>query len=361
MGQATITHAEVSFLAHTLDKPMGGSGVSQVDLILADIGTSDGARGVGFSYVIAGGGRFVAERAAALADRFLHGQPLAPAPAHWRDISKSFNRTGPGVNLVALAALDLALWDLDARRRDVPLATALGGEARSVPVYGSGGFAPAMAPAAAAEQAVAHVEAGFKGVKPRVGGVPADAAMIRAVCDVVGDKAWVMADMNEKGDPSRAQWFCRLAAEHGLRFVEEPLPAGDMTAYRRLSANVSVALATGEHHQGVGAFSALLTDNIAGIVQPDLAMVGGLTPALKIVHLAEALGAEVMPHFLPSLFVHLAAVSPAVTMLEDFPLLEPLFGEHAAVRDGMIKPDASKAGHGIRLAPALLKNATVLA
>jgi L-alanine-DL-glutamate epimerase-like enolase superfamily enzyme len=85
-------------------------------------------------------------------------------------------------------------------------------------------------------------------------------------------------------------------------------------------------------------------------MQPDLAAIGGLTPALRTAHLAEATGAEIAPHFLPGLFVHLAAAAPNVTWLEEFPLLEPLFdGWPAVSADGMMT-SRDVPGHGLRRA-----------
>jgi L-alanine-DL-glutamate epimerase-like enolase superfamily enzyme len=86
-----------------------------------------------------------------------------------------------------------------------------------------------------------------------------------------------------------------------------------------------VAIATGEHLQGLDEATPFLAEGLCGVFQPDLAMMGGLTECLRVARMAEGLGVEVSPHFLPNLFVHLAAAAPNVTWLEDFPLLEPLF------------------------------------
>lgn len=95
-----------------------------------------------------------------------------------------------------------------------------------------------------------------------------------------------------------------------------------------------------------------LKDGICGVIQPDLAMMGGLTETLRLCRLAEAFGVEVMPHFLPGLFAHLAAAAPNVTWLEDFPLLEPLLdGVPEADSNGMVTAGAAP-GHGLSLSAA---------
>jgi L-alanine-DL-glutamate epimerase-like enolase superfamily enzyme len=101
------------------------------------------------------------------------------------------------------------------------------------------------------------------------------------------------------------------------------LPAADTEGYRRLRGPCAVA--TGEHLQGLEQFRPFIAEGLCAVIQPDLAMAGGLTRSLRVARLAEAFGVEVSPHFLPGLYCHLAAASSSVTRLEDFPLLEPLF------------------------------------
>jgi len=345
-----IAECAVDLITYRLDRPMGGSGVSEVDLLIAELKDDHDATGFGFSYVIAGGGAPLAPLCRSMADRFLLDKPVAPPQATWRTIAKSFNRTGSGWNMLALAALDVALWDLTAKRAGVPMGVAMGGVLRAVPVYASGPFQPGMAPAAAADAALAAVEAGFRGVKPRVGAVPQDDALIAAVTGALPADRFLMLDVNEKGDLARARRLLEVARDHGVLFVEEPLPASDLGGFRRLADGASVTVATGEHLQTLAAFEPYVADRLAGILQPDLAMIGGLTPSLALAEVAAFHGLGVAPHFLPGLFVHLAAAAPAVTWLEDFALLEPMFdGMPAMAPDGTMSVDAATAGHGLSL------------
>ncbi len=345
-----LTDCTVDLITYRLDRPMGGSGVSEVDLLIAHLTDQDGATGFGFSYVIAGGGAPLAPLCRALADRFLVGKPVPAPQAAWQAIAKSFNRTGSGWNMLALAALDVALWDLTARRAGMSLGVAMGGAPRAVPVYASGPFQPGMAPAAAVDAALAAVETGFRGVKPRVAAMPADDAMIAAVTGALPADRSLMLDVNEKGDLARARRLLEVARDHGVLFVEEPLPAADLGGFRRLADGAAVTIATGEHLQTLAAFEPYVADRLVGVLQPDLAMVGGLTPSLALTEVAAFHGLGVAPHFLPGLFVHLAAAAPAVTWLEDFALLEPLFdGLPAMAADGTMTIDPGTAGHGLSL------------
>jgi L-alanine-DL-glutamate epimerase-like enolase superfamily enzyme len=108
-------------------------------------------------------------------------------------------------------------------------------------------------------------------------------------------------------------------------------------------------VAAGEHLQGRAAFLPFLSERLVGLIQPDLAMAGGLTRILEIAVLAEAFDIAVSPHFLPGLFVHLGAASSAVTWLEEFRLLEPLFeGWPELEKSGQLAP-RDIPGHGISL------------
>ncbi len=126
------------------------------------------------------------------------------------------------------------------------------------------------------------------------------------------------------------------------------MPAYALEGYRRLTSS-GAAIATGEHLQMRASFLPFISERIAAVIQPDLAMVGGLTPVLELSALAEAFDATVSPHFLPGLFAHVAAAAPSVRWLEEFPLLEPLFdGWPVIARDGTMTASASP-GHGLTL------------
>jgi L-alanine-DL-glutamate epimerase-like enolase superfamily enzyme len=331
-----IAHATASLLTYRLDAPVGGSGVASVDLVIVDLADSDGATGLGFTYVLGGGGAATVLAAAReQIERHVRHQPVIPPASLWRRIAAGFNRTGGGPNMLALAAIDVAAWDLEARRRGVPLGVAMGGVSRAVPVYGSGGFTASQQPAEAAAVAAQHAARGLRAVKPRVRGARSDAALLEAVRAAVPDHVHVMADANEKCDLASAHRLLACASDLGVLFVEEPLPSTAVHGYRAIAVSGGAPVATGEHLQGRSAFLPFITERLAAVVQPDLAMAGGLTPMLEVAAIAGAFDLAVSPHFLPGLFAHLAAAVPAVTWLEDFPLLEPLF-------DGW--PDVSPAG-----------------
>lgn len=336
-------------IEYPLPGTVGGSGVAKVDVITCQIHAQGGLSGFGFSYAIGGRGYASAVAGQALAKEVLDGQAIPHPETAWAKVRRLCNRTGMGPNYVGYAAADVALWDLYAKLLNLPLAGAMGGAARAVPVYGSGGYKPGQPAELVTEQVEQHLAQGFGAIKLRLAGNPSDQPILHAAADALGAKGWLMADLNEKTSLPQARYVLDQVQAHGGLFVEEPLPSTNIAGYRALRESHGGMVATGEHFQGLEQARGFIADGLCATIQPDLAMIGGLTETLRILRVAEAFGCELTPHFLPGLFVHLAATSPALTWLEDFPLLEPLFdGWPSLAADGTLSPD-DRPGHGLSL------------
>ncbi|WP_077001963.1 mandelate racemase/muconate lactonizing enzyme family protein [Variovorax sp. KK3] len=321
---SAVRSATAELWRYRLDKPVGGSGVGAVDLVVVELEDADGHTGTGFGYVLGGGAAPAVVAARAQLERFVVDHaPLHPE-ALSRAVLRSFNRTGGGAGMIGLAAIDLAAWDLHARRLGVPVGMAMGGADRAVPVYGSGGYHGGQSLESALACAAQHRAQGFQAVKLRVGGGLRDLALIEGVAGRIGRETALMIDANEKCSPTTARRLMAVAREAGVLFVEEPLPANDTAGYAQLMRD-GAAVATGEHLQGIAEWGPFLRERLCDVIQPDLAMMGGLSECLRLARMAELFGIEVAPHFLPGVFIHLAAAMPNVSWLEDFPLLEPLF------------------------------------
>jgi L-alanine-DL-glutamate epimerase-like enolase superfamily enzyme len=342
-----IVRGTAQFLRFPLARATGGSGVTSVEVVAVDLDAGDGTTGTGFTYCLRGGGGVVLAAARDLLDQAIIGQSAEAPAALWRRMAATLNRLGRGAHYLAIAAIDLAVWDLHAKQRALPLGIALGGAAGSFPVYGSGGYTPNQAPEDAARQAKAHVEAGFKAVKLRLAGDRSDIARMRAVRDALPPGVDLMVDANEKCDLARAQWLASVCAEFGVLWLEEPLPAGQVEAHLALARTSPVPIASGEHWQGSIEARPFIAGGACAVFQPDLAAMGGITECLRAAQLAEQFGVSVAPHFLPALFVHLAAAAPNVTWLEDFPLLEPLFTTEAATDKAGRMALPATPGHGL--------------
>ncbi len=344
--------AETELWRYPLSGPTGGSGMTAVDVIVVTLVDSQGRSGMGFSYVLGGaGGAVVRAMAADLLARFVAGQDCIPPQALWRRLAGALNRLGRGTGYLAVAAIDVAAWDLHAKALGMPLYAALGGTARAVPVYGSGGFRPDQDPQEALERALAHVARGCKAVKLRLAGDRGDAARMRTVADGLPAGIDVMVDANERCDLTRARWLANRCGEIGALFFEEPLPADALDGYAALAAASPVPIATGEHLQGVVELAPYFAARACAVIQPDIAMMGGMSECLRAGQFAACHDVAVSPHFLPALFVHLACALPNVAWLEDFPLLEPLFDDPVAMDGAAMITPREVPGHGISWAP----------
>ncbi|NKB20861.1 MAG: hypothetical protein GKS01_10220 [Alphaproteobacteria bacterium] len=350
MTSVTISKATAELWRYPLPGVTGGSGITEVDVIAVSLEASTGETGMGFSYVLGGGGETVAATAVRMLERFVDGEQQIPPAALWQRLAGSLNRLGRGTGYVAIGAIDLAAWDLWAKCQGVTLAEALGGVPKPIKVYGSGGFGPTQAPEEAVKQALRYADQGCTAVKLRFAGNAADIDRLQAVVEALPSGVAVMGDANEKCDLVTARWLANACADYNLMWLEEPLPATDIAGYASLAQQSPVALATGEHHQGLVELAPFLEAKSCAVVQPDLAMIGGITEAMRVATVAGHYGVGVAPHFLPALFVHLAAAAPSVTWLEHFPLLEPLFDNPVDLdENGTISPP-TEPGHGLRWA-----------
>ena len=350
-GAKRYVRAEAELWRYPLAGPTGGSGITAVDVIVVSLEDSEGETGLGFSYVLGGGGAVVKEAAADLLSRFVADRDCVPPEALWRRLAASLNRVGRGIGYVAIAAIDVAAWDLHARSAGVPLYTALGGAPRTVPVYGSGGFRPDQEPDAAVAQALAYAARGCKAVKLRVAGNRADVARMRAVADALPEDVDLMVDANERCDLARAVWLANECVAVNALWLEEPLPADALHGYATLASRSPVPIATGEHLQGAVELKPYFSAGACAVLQPDLAMMGGIGECLRAARIAEYHDVSVSPHFLPALFVHLACALPNVRWLEDFPLLEPLFDAPLAMDENGTMTPGDAPGHGLAWAP----------
>jgi L-alanine-DL-glutamate epimerase-like enolase superfamily enzyme len=351
--RARITESSAELWRYELPTPIGGSGTTVVDIVVVTMRDADGTDGMGWSYVMGGGGEPVCALARSMLARFVADQPAMAPQALWRRCAGSLNRLGRGAGYLALCAIDICAWDLHARAMDLPLGIAMGGAARTMPLYGSGGLWPFMAPDEAADRVRQYVARGIRGVKMRVAGTHADLARMAAVYDALPDNVHLMADANERCDLLRARWLAAACAEHEMLWLEEPLPAYDYAGFAQLAPTSPVAIATGEHLQGCAEFQPLFAAKGCALAQPDPAMMGGITECLRLATVAEHFGVVVAPHFNPALFIHVAAAAPAMQWLEDFPVLEPLFDDPPTWDKNGDFAMPTGPGHSIRFQPGV--------
>lgn len=287
-------------------------------VIVTEIQTNDGAAGRGFSWTPTIGPQAVQ----ALLDYdiapFITGMEACPEGV-WDLLWKRLHEAGGGgLTTIAMAGVDLALWDLQARRAGSSVTALLGQRQDAVETYGSG-----VNLHYSLDELVAQVErwvaAGHRAVKVKVGkpDVREDAERLAAVRSVLGPDRKLMIDANQRWDLPATFRALDVLGEYGLEWLEEPLRADDLWAYRRLRKQSPVPIALGENLHTVYRFRDFIEAEAVDIIQPNIVRVGGITPFRRIVELARTHSIRVMPHLLPELSGQLALTLAEPTLVED--------------------------------------------
>ena len=314
--------------------------VTQETLLLT-LRCSDGHEGTGYAYTIGTGGSSVlALLHDHLAPRLLGRNPLL-VEAIWKDLFFHTHATAVGaITSLALACVDTALWDWRARCQGLPLWQLLGGAQARVPVYTTeGGWLHLSAPELV-EQTLQAKAQGFKGAKIKIGRprLAEDVARLAAVRAAVGPDFDIMTDANQGFHRPEAVRRAAAFAPFDLAWLEEPLPAEDVSGHRQLREHTTIPVAVGESIYHLGQFREYLEQGACSIVQPDVARIGGITPWIKVAHLAEAFDVPVCPHFLMELHVSLCAAVPNAAWVEFIPQLDDITCSRIRVEGGYAYP-----------------------
>ncbi len=313
------------------------------------ITTDDGLTGTGYSYTIGtGGSSVVALIKDHLAPRLIGRDPFE-TEAIWKSLFFATHATAVGaITSLALCAIDMALWDIRCLAAKRPLWKEAGGAQASVPLYSTEGGWLHVETKALVEDALAVKAQGFGGTKIKIGRphVSEDIARLSAVREAVGPGFEIMTDANQAFTVSEAIRRARLYEPLDLAWFEEPLPAEDLGGHVRLAASTSLPIAVGESMYHPSHFREYLQREACSIVQADVARIGGITPWLKVAHLAETFNVPICPHFLMEIHVSLCAAVPNAAWVEWIPQLDDITADRMTVKDGRAVPSAA-AGLGI--------------
>ncbi|SDI13349.1 L-alanine-DL-glutamate epimerase [Arthrobacter subterraneus] len=345
-----IRHVKLSTATLPLATPISDAKVftgrqkpmTEVVFLFAEILTEQGVCGLGFSYSKRAGGPAQYAHAREVAGSMIGEDP--------NDIAKLYNKLlwagasvgRSGVATQALAALDIALYDLKAKRAGLPLAKLLGAYRDSVRTYNtSGGFLNASIDEVK-ERATQSLAEGIGGIKIKVG-LPDSAEDLRRVAAVrehIGHDVPLMVDANQQWDRATALRMGRKLEQFDLVWIEEPLDAYDAEGHAALALALDTPIATGEMLASVAEHERLIATRACDIIQPDAPRVGGITQFLRLATLADQAGLDLAPHFAMEIHLHLAAAYPREPWVEHFDWLDPLFNERLETRDGrMVVPD----------------------
>jgi L-alanine-DL-glutamate epimerase-like enolase superfamily enzyme len=309
---------------------------------------ADGVTGTGYSYTIGTGGHSVMELLKRTLGPALLGREAHEIERIWRDLLFLTHATTVGaITSIALAAIDTALWDLKARKLGLPLHLLAGGAQNEIPLYTTEGGWLHLETSALVEDALRAKADGFGGSKIKVGrAIHEDVARISAVREAVGQGFEIFTDANQKFNVDEAIRRARAYEPLDIGWLEEPLTADDIEGHVRLNAHTSIPIAVGESLYSHLHFREYLERHACSIVQVDVGRIGGITPWLKVAHMAEAFNIAVCPHFLMELHVALCCAVPNARWVEYIPQLDTITTEGMAIRDGKAIP-SSKPGLGI--------------
>jgi len=299
-----------------LSRPWGDD-VREVGVVEVRIERDDGAVGHGFSWTPSIGAGAVDSILREDLGPWLIGRP-AEAEL-WQDAWEHLHEAGGGgVTTIALAGIDLALWDISLRDRGLALADALGRRHDSLPAYGSGVNLHYPLDELVA-QAARWREAGYAGVKIKVGkpDLGEDVDRVAAVRETIGPGIRLMIDANQRWELDRAIRSIAALSSFGLDWIEEPLRSDDGRGYRRLHEQIDVPVALGENVHTIHRFRELVDAQAIDVLQPNVVRVGGITPFLRIAELARESDLTLAPHLLPELSAQLAFALAEPCWVED--------------------------------------------
>ena len=291
------------------------------------------------------------------------GRDALQPPARWAEMQHAIRNLGrPGVVAEAIAAVDIALWDLRSRLLDEPLTVALGAVHDATPIYGSGGFT-SYDNDALRSQLSGWVQAGIPRVKMKVGRDPtADDARVAAARSAIGTETELFVDANGAYTRKQARQWAQRYAEYDVGWFEEPVTSDDLEGLHQLSEHgpAGMDIAAGEYGYDLPYFQRMLDAGAVDCVQADVTRCLGITGVLKVGALCDARSMDLSLHCAPQISAHVGTALWHLRHLEyfhDHVRLETLAfdGVLRPEPGGLLRPDRTSPGHGLTIRDADLE------
>ena len=330
----TIRSVRATAVAAPMARPLGTSAqtISAAPLLLIDLETEEGVTGRSYLFCYVGMAAAAIARVLDDAIEAIAGDRLAPLDVAAK-LARRYRLIGvQGIVRMALAGLDVALWDALSIAAGLPLVSFLGGSPRPIPAYNSNGLG-LMAPEKVADEAEELLEQGFRAVKLRLGRAKAhdDLAAVRAVRRRLSDEVALMVDYNQALSVADALARGQALAGEGVYWIEEPIRHDDYVGCASLARALSTPVQIGENFAGVQAMAAALAAGASDYVMPDLERIGGVTGWQRAAALAMAAGLEMSSHLFPEVSAHLLAATPTCHWLEYVDWANPILAEPLSV------------------------------
>ncbi len=319
--------------------------ITQSPLVLVDAVADDGTTGHGIAFTYTPAALRPTAEFVRNCEPLVQGEPLAPAQIE-QNLAKRFRLLGTqGLVGMALAAIDMALWDALARVHGLPLHRLLGGAAKPVRPYGAVGYDGEAGSAKAAEH---WAKLGFRGVKAKIGyaTVAGDVAVVRAMRAAVGPDVAIMVDYNQSLLPAEAVERMRALDGEGLAWVEEPTLAQDHAGHALVAREARTPIQAGENWWGADELQQALDARASDYIMPDAMKIGGVTGWMRAAALAHARGVPMSSHLWPELSARLLCCTPTAHWLEHTDWWSPILAQPLRVEDGVAVVEDT-AGSGV--------------
>jgi L-alanine-DL-glutamate epimerase-like enolase superfamily enzyme len=311
-----------------------------------------GQTGLGYTYADVATAKLIARTLIPL----VRGRHAMDIPGCWSAMRHGIRNLGrPGICSMAMAAVDVALWDLKAKLLGVPLVTLLGAAQPGVPVYGSGGFTSYSIPQLQAQLA-GWVESGMAAVKMKIGRDPGhDLERVAAARAAIGPQAALYVDANGAYSRPQALRMAERFAALEVSWFEEPVTSDDLEGLRLLRdrAPAGMDIAAGEYGYDLVYFQRMLAAGAVDVQQADASRCAGISEFLRVGALCDAANLPMSAHTAPALHLHPGCSLARLRNIEyfhDHARLEQLLFEGAIQPlDGVLHPDLSRPGLGVEL------------
>jgi L-alanine-DL-glutamate epimerase-like enolase superfamily enzyme len=327
------------------------------DILVVEVETRSGLVGIGYLHLLSPSLRTIATCLDEAIVPHLIGRDATAIEAIWRDLWRITYTAGRmGIAVMAISAIDIALWDLVGKQAGMPLHRLWGHFRSEIPAYGSGCWR-GLGGDGMIEKALGYVTQGYGAIKMQVAHIHdrhADLTNVRRMREAVGPEIEIMIDVNMGWTADVALQMGRKFQDYDVYWLEEPVPAEDFAGYLRLAEALDLRIVGGETHFTRYDLRPFLENPKLPILQPDV-MRGGLTELRKIAALADTWGMSLAPHLFPELMVQVMASIPNGIWLEQMGWLDDLWVENVPVVAGMVRAP-ERPGHGLAFKPEVLRD-----
>jgi len=308
--------------------------ITESPLVLTDVITDTGISGHSMVFTYTPAALKPTAELIQNCEALVKDEALAPAEIEQK-LAKRFRLLGTqGLVGMALAAIDMALWDALARVHSMPLVRLLGGAEKPIRPYGAVGYDGLAGCAKSAEK---WAKRGFTGIKAKIGypTVHDDVAVVRAMRKAAGADMSIMVDYNQCLTPIEAVERLRVLDDEGLTWVEEPTLAHDYAGHALVAREARTPIQCGENWWGTLDMQHAIEARASDLVMPDVMKIGGVTGWLRAATLAHMHGLQMSNHLWPEISARLLCCTPTAHWLEYADWWNPILGEPLHIEEGM--------------------------